>query len=143
MPTLPVTAATTGLLGFLFVFLAVRVIMARGKTGVSLGDGGGSMIAAGHESAAPLLVACRAHANFAEYVPFALIVLGLVEMSHAAQWFVCLLASMLLVARVAHPIGMGRKIPNPFRAGGLVFTVLTIVIGCGYLLVQVGRSYLG
>jgi uncharacterized membrane protein YecN with MAPEG domain len=140
MPPLPVTATTAALLGVVFVVLTARVIGARGKTGASLGDGGGGVIPSGQESTVPLLVATRSHANFAEFVPFTLILLGFVEATGAARWFVCLLATMLLIGRVLHPFGMGRKIPNPFRAAGAVLTVLTIAIGSLYLLVEVARG---
>jgi uncharacterized membrane protein YecN with MAPEG domain len=140
MPPLPVTATTSALLGFMFIYLTSQVIRLRGKSGASLGDGSGATIAPGQESTVPLLVATRSHANFAEFVPLALILLGFVEACHAAQWFVCLLASMLLIARVAHPIGMGRKIPNPFRAAGLVLTVLPMAISGVYLLGKVATG---
>jgi uncharacterized membrane protein YecN with MAPEG domain len=140
MPPLPVTATTAALLGVVFVVLTARVIGARGKTGASLGDGGGAVIPSGQESTVPLLVATRSHANFAEFVPFTLILLGFVEATGAARWFVCLLATMLLIGRVLHPFGMGRKIPNPFRAAGAVLTVLTIAIGSLYLLAEVARG---
>jgi uncharacterized membrane protein YecN with MAPEG domain len=129
MPPLPVTATTAALLGVVFVVLTARVI-----------DGGGAVIPSGQESTVPLLVATRSHANFAEFVPFTLILLGFVEATAAARWFVCLLATMLLIGRVLHPFGMGRKIPNPFRAAGAVLTVLTIAIGSLYLLAEVARG---
>jgi uncharacterized membrane protein YecN with MAPEG domain len=143
MPPLPVTAATAALLGLLFVVLIARVIMARGKTGASLGDGSVGIVRTGQESTMPLLVASRSHANFAEHVPFALFLLALVEISGAARWFVCLIATMLLLGRLAHPFGMGRKIPNPYRAAGAILTVLTIAVASLYLLAIIGRAYIG
>ena len=84
----------------------------------------------------PLLVAARTHANFAEYVPLGLILIGLVEADGTRRWFVLLLAALLVIGRALHPIGMGRKIPNPYRAGGLILTVSTIILASVTLLVH-------
>ncbi len=66
---MPITALYAGLLGPLLVILAVRVIDARRAAKVALGDGGQPL----------LLRRMRAHANFAEYVPLALLLLALAE----------------------------------------------------------------
>lgn len=129
MTALPVTSATAGILALVFIALSARVIASRGRAGASLGDGNTGLIRAGEEHTVPLLVACRAHANFAEYVPLALLLIGLNEAQSAPRWFVCALATALVAARLLHPIGMGRKIPNPFRAAGAVLTLATIGVG--------------
>jgi uncharacterized membrane protein YecN with MAPEG domain len=139
MSPLPVTAATSAVLGLIFAVLTVQVVRARGAAGASLGDGSSGLIAPGQEPTVPLLVATRSHANFAEYVPLALILLGFVEWGGAARWFVCLLATALIASRLLHPIGMGRKIPNPFRAAGAALTLLTIVVSCLSLLIGLLR----
>ncbi len=124
---LQITAIAAAVLGLIYVVLTARVVMARGKTGASLGDGSTGIVAAGMEHTVPLLVACRSHANFAEYVPLCLVLLGLTEIVGSPRWLVAALAGMLVLARVIHPIGMGTKIPNPFRAGGAALTLLTII----------------
>jgi uncharacterized membrane protein YecN with MAPEG domain len=106
MTDIPVALATAGILGLLFVYLSVRVTMARAKTKISVGDDAQGTVMLGREAdATPLQIACRAQANCAEYVPIALI-----------------------AARIAHPIGMTRKAPNPFRAGGALLTWVMIVL---------------
>ena len=123
MSHIPITLLTAGILGLLYVALSVRVVMARAKTNISLGDDAGGRILLGEESKAPKLqIAVRCHANFAEYVPLALILLGGIEAAGAARWMVELLAVLLVVARLAHPLGMSRPAPNPFRFGGVVLT---------------------
>ena len=135
MSLLPVTSLTAALLGLIYLALSVRVVMARGRNKVSLGDGGGT-INAGEEHTAPLLVAARTHANFAEYVPLCLILIGLVEVDGTRKWFVLLLAALLVIGRLMHPLGMGRKIPNPYRAGGIVLTFSTMLLASVTLLVH-------
>lgn len=136
MPALHVTAITGAALGLFYIFLSVRVIQARGKMKVSLGDGSGSVIGPGEEATSPLLVACRSHGNFAEYVPLCLVLLALVELQGTRQWFVVALAVTLVVGRLMHPFGMGRKVPNPFRAGGTALTFAMILAASAALLVH-------
>jgi uncharacterized membrane protein YecN with MAPEG domain len=123
MNNIPITLLTAGVLGLLYVALSARVVMARAKTNISLGDDADGRILLGEEAKAPKLqIAVRCHANFAEYVPLALILLGGIEAAGAAHWMVTLLAVLLVVARVAHPVGMSRPAPNPFRFGGILLT---------------------
>ncbi|MDR3522397.1 MAG: MAPEG family protein [Acidocella sp.] len=123
MNNIPITLLTAGVLGLLYVALSARVVMARAKTNISLGDDANDRILFGGEVKAPKLqIAVRCHANFAEYVPLALILLGGIEAAGAAHWMVTLLAVLLVVARVAHPVGMSRPAPNPFRFGGILLT---------------------
>jgi uncharacterized membrane protein YecN with MAPEG domain len=127
MIAFPVTLAAAGILGLIYVALSLNVSLRRFSSKVSLGDGGGESVKVGKEAEAPKLqIACRIHANFAEYVPIALILLGGIEAAGAARWLVELLAVLLVVARIAHPIGMTRPVPNIFRAGGALLTWLVI-----------------
>ena len=126
MPSLPVTAVTAAVLGLIYIVLSMRVIMARAASKVSLGDGSSGAVASGDEHTVPLLVASRAHANFAEYVPLCLILIGLAEAVGATRSIAMALGVLLVIARVLHPIGMGRKAPNPYRAGGAVLTLFVL-----------------
>ena len=135
MPFLPVTSVTAAIMGLVYLVLSFRVIQARGSNKVSLGDGGGS-VASGQEHTVPLMVIARTHANFAEYVPICLILIGLVEADGTKRWYVLLLAALLVIGRVLHPLGMGRKVPNPYRAGGIVLTFSTILLCSLTLLVH-------
>jgi uncharacterized membrane protein YecN with MAPEG domain len=126
---MPVTLGTAGLLGLYYIYLTARVVMARRSGGISLGDGSAGSAPPGKETAAAaLMVACRSHGNFIEYVPFALILMGGLESAGASHLFLQLLALMLIVGRILHPLGMARPVPNPFRAGGAALTWLTIVL---------------
>ena len=66
---LPVTLVTAGGAAIINFWLAMRVGAARRATGVSIGDGGDLR----------LIARMRAQANFVEYAPFILILIGLIE----------------------------------------------------------------
>jgi uncharacterized membrane protein YecN with MAPEG domain len=114
-----ITSFYAALLALLFIFLSKRVITTRREERVSIGDGNNPRL-------------CRViavHNNFAQYVPFALLLITFVELSAAPVWLVHLLGLLLLAGRVLHVYGVGRE-PENFRmrtwAMVLTFTVLAI-----------------
>ncbi len=117
---IPTTMITAGILGLIYIALSARVSQMRRKVGISSGDGDGK------PEAEPLAVAIRSHANFAEYVPFALILLGLIESD--VPVLTLILAIMLVLGRLAHPVGMTMPAPNVFRLAGILLTWLVILI---------------
>ena len=118
MTIIPITLFTSGVLGLLYMTLTAQVVRQRQKHNISLGDGGVEAVQ----------IAIRAHGNFAEYTPLALILLGGIEWAGAAHWLCVLLALMLLVGRFAHPFGLMRPSPNLPRALGIGLTLAMIVI---------------
>ena len=113
-----VTLAATGVLGLIFVVLSVRVVKGRMTGQVMIGEGEGGS----------LQINVRSHANFAEYVPICLLLIGGLEMRFGPTLLVKLLAAVLVLSRLAHPVGMVMKPPNPFRAGGFVGTLLVLAV---------------
>ena len=113
------TFIAAGLLGLMFVALSVLVVVRRisGRT-MGVGDDAGE--------GSPLLVAIRSHSNFAEYVPLCLVVMAGLEMRSGPSLLVKVLAVVLVLARLAHPFGMTRPAPNPFRAIGFFGTLLVL-----------------
>ncbi len=113
------TAIYAGLLALIAVALGLNVSRVRLREGVDLGDGGRM----------PLLQATRAFANFAEYVPLALLVIALVEWAQAPRWLVHALGIALVVGRLAHAAGLlsapGR---STGRALGIGLTWLVLVV---------------
>jgi uncharacterized membrane protein YecN with MAPEG domain len=96
------------------LWLSIRTGQARSAAKVSIGDGD-------H----PLLIArMRAHANFTEYVPMALILMALIESNHGNGQLLWLFGMALVVGRILHPFGMERPSPNPFRITGILLTYL-------------------
>ena len=99
-PVLPVVSSLYAvLLALIGVVLTVRVILGRVRTGVQAGDGGD----------AALGQAIRAHANFTEQVPIALLVLVLVDVAGTS-------------GVVVHALGA-----TPPRQAGAGLTALVIV----------------
>jgi uncharacterized membrane protein YecN with MAPEG domain len=112
-----VTLLTGGILGLVFLILSWRVVQVRQSAKVELGDGGDTH----------LLARIRAHANFAEYVPISLVLLGLVEMSYretpAGLWVA---GGALVVVRIAHAVGMSTRGANPGRIVGILGTWIVL-----------------
>jgi hypothetical protein len=115
-----------GILAIILVALSVWVIRGRMSNAVSLGDGSGA-----------LSTRIRAHGNFIEYVPMALIVMLLLESRGTAGWLLHVMGIVLIVARIAHPLGLTMKPPNAARAIGIMGTLLVILVGGVLLLLSV------
>ncbi|WP_448580445.1 MAPEG family protein [Thermaurantiacus sp.] len=112
-----VTIATACFTTLLLMALSLWVVDGRRRWQVSVGDGGRP----------ELFARIRAQANLAEYGPLTLILLFLSEQALGSGWFVTSMAALFLFGRIAHPIGMVRPAPNPFRALGMVGTWLAMV----------------
>ncbi|MEC3859925.1 MAPEG family protein [Mesobacterium sp. TK19101] len=116
---LSVTSIYAALLALVFVVMSTRVIRYRKSERISLGDGGDAEISR----------RIRAHGNFAEYVPLALILLGLAEMQGAPAWALHLLGSLLLIGRVLHGYALS-VVPQPMRLRvvGMALTFAMLVV---------------
>ena len=119
MEALPITALYAGILGLWLVILSSGVVRARLALQQSLGDGG-------HDE---LHVAQRRQGNFIEYVPLAVILIGLVELCGYPAWVVHALGATLVAARIAHPFGLavefGLRAPR-FLGATATWIVLTV-----------------
>ena len=115
---LQITALYAGSLALWFLVLSYRVIGFR-RSGVSLGDGGDPV----------LQRVIRGHANFAEYVPLALVMLAVLELNGTSVLLLHALGLALLAGRLLHgyalsftqKFGFGR-----FWGTALTFTVLIV-----------------
>lgn len=96
---LSITPVYAALLALLYVTLSVRVILQRRSDKISYGDGGNT----------GMLKVMRTHSNFAEYAPFALLLIAMVELQGAGAWLVNLLGLGILAGRVLHAYGFGRQ----------------------------------
>ncbi len=115
-------------LALFYVYLSVRTIGFRRKAKVSVGDGGDD----------GLLRAIRVHANFAEYVPIALILIALIEAQDGPVSLVHGLCALLIAARVAHAYGLStRQAPGKYRVAGTAGTFTTLIIAATWLLSNV------
>ena len=114
---MPITAFYAALLTPIFVLLFLRVIGERRGGRVAVGDGGNPM----------LLRRMRVQANFAEYVPLALILMALAESLYTPYWLVHALGLVLVAGRASHAAGMSQQVERfQFRVAGVgaTFTVL-------------------
>jgi len=122
------TAVYAALLGILFIILSVWVSGGRMQHRAHHGDGG----------EVALQRRIRAHANFAEYVPLALILIGLAEATGNHFHSVHVLLIALLVARIVHPFGMivpeGSLWQYVLRAPSMLVTWAVILIAAIMLL---------
>lgn len=123
MTILPVYAA---LLALLFVLLSIRTIRTRHRHKVALG----------HGDDPAMLRAMRVHANFAEYVPLALLLIYFVETGSHAPWLVHLLGCALLLGRLCHAFGMSRTPENfRYRVVGMSLTFTVILVSAAHILI--------
>jgi len=105
------------LLALLFVLLSVNVIRARRRHRVAIGTAGNS----------GLERPVRVQANFAEYAPFALLLLAMAEIRGAPALVLHLLCASLLAGRVLHAWGVSRPDEDVrFRIAGMGATFTAI-----------------
>ena len=117
MPT--VTMLYAGILGVMSIVLALGAGAKRGPAGVSVGTGDDP----------ELLVANRRHGNFVEYVPLALILMGLLEMHGVGATTTHAFGAVLVVCRICHPLGLKADVmTTPLRAIGAGGTALLTVV---------------
>lgn len=118
MTTPMVSAAYAAVLGLLAAVLTVRVILNRVRLGVETGDGG----------KAALTQAIRAHGNFAEHAPLALLLIVLADALGAQHGFIHALGATLVIARIASAVGLSRSLgPTPPRQAGAGLTIVVTV----------------
>ena len=113
---LPVTLVTAGGLALINFWLSMRVGAVRRSAKISIGD-------AGHE---PLIRRMRAQANFVEFAPFVLALIGLVEFNVGSTAWLSVVAAAFLAARVLHALGM-----DGFRLGRGIGTGVTMLVMLG------------
>jgi len=115
---MPITALYAGVLAFVFVVLSFRTIGARRAAKVEIGDG----------SDRELLRRMRVHANFAEYVPIALILMALAETTKAHPLLLHGIGIALLAGRIVHAYALSQS-PHilPLRVAGMVATLTAIM----------------
>jgi uncharacterized membrane protein YecN with MAPEG domain len=113
------TAIYAALLGLLAAALTVNVIMNRVQSKVDVADGG----------VARLGQAIRAHGNFTEHTPLALLLIGLVEAFAYRTMIVHGLGAALIVARLLSAWGLNTTLKQSFgRQSGATLTILVTVI---------------
>jgi uncharacterized membrane protein YecN with MAPEG domain len=113
------------ILALIFIALSASVIKGRSRHAVILGSG----------AILDLERRIRVHANFAEYVPFTLLLLSMAEWRGQAAGVLHMLCLCLLAGRLLHAWGVSQVVENlRFRMAGMVLT-LTALGGSGLAIV--------
>ena len=124
----PVTALYASLAGLMLVLLASLVVRARWRYKTSLGVGNEP----GMERAV------RAHANFVEYVPLALLLMLSAELNAAPAAALHAAGIVLLASRALHAWGLsrvsGRSFGRFYGTAGTWITLLLLALGNLYLI---------
>jgi uncharacterized membrane protein YecN with MAPEG domain len=124
---MPVTALYAALLAALLIYLSFRVILRRREAHVEVGTG----------TDAELLRRVRVHANFVEYVPFALLLMALAESLKAPQIWLHAAGIVLVAGRLIHAYGLSQT-PHILRyrtlGATLTFAVIAVIALVCFLL---------
>ena len=124
MTAFQAAALWIGLQGLLLIFLSVHVGQVRTKLKINLGDGGNP----------EMTKAIRAHGNYTEYAPAALVGLLALASVGANAPIIHGLGAFFLFARVAHMLGLGLGVWPQGRFVGTLCTMLTLLMTAGLLI---------
>ena len=107
----------------IMLVLSILVVRARVHTQTPIGDGGK------HEMAR----AVRAHANNAEYVPMAMLLMwSLASPLGGSIWMIHGIGAPLTVGRLLHAIAISRSTgPSLLRTLGMTLTWIAYIVGIG------------
>ncbi|TYC51494.1 hypothetical protein FMN50_21265 [Rhodobacterales bacterium] len=124
--TLPITVLFVAILALVQIPMTVAVGIRRARTGIQFLDGGDQV----------LLKRSRAHANFTETVPMALLAMAAAELSGAPDLLLWIGGGALLLGRLLHygtliTTGFGRG-----REAGMILTLLPMLVFPGYILLR-------
>jgi uncharacterized membrane protein YecN with MAPEG domain len=129
--TIPfVTAVYAAVLALLGSVLTVNVIVNRVRSSVDSGDGG----------VATMAQAIRAHGNFAEQAPMAIIVIAFAEAAGTRPLFVNILGIALVAARLAAAYALNRSLAVTLmrQIGATVTALVVAAASAAILLVAAG-----
>jgi uncharacterized protein len=116
MQTIHITLLFTGALAIIQCVLTALVIARRLQAKVSLLDGGDK----------PLTNRMRAHGNFTETVPIAIIMMAFLEMRGIPSVWLWVIGTSLTFGRVLHAVGLMTRKPSWGRPIGMGLTVAVI-----------------
>jgi len=111
-----ISSLFAAILGVLHVIFTLRVGLYRKNSKISFGDGGD----------ATLLKRIRAHGNFIENAPIALILILLNELQGLDDSYLYALGGVFLVSRLAHYSALAFSLPVIFRMLGMLGTMGSI-----------------
>lgn len=113
-----VTPVYAALLALVFVFLSLRTLMLRRITKITVGT----------DNNVTLTRAVRAHANFVEYTPLAIILIYMLEAQQHNVFLIHALCIALLLGRAIHAFGISQTQENiRYRVVGMALTLACII----------------
>ena len=121
---LPVTILFVAIFALIQIPMTAAVGLRRARTEVQFLDGGDSV----------LLQRMRAHANYTETVPIALLAMAAAELSGAPQLLLWTGGAVLLFGRLLHYRTLITTGFGPGRALGMLLTFVPLVLFSGFIL---------
>jgi uncharacterized protein len=114
-----ITGLYAAIAALMIVIFAVRVSLRRRAIKVGIGNGGDAVLSQ----------RVRVHANAAEYLPLALILLLILELNQTQPMLLHVFGCLLIAGRILHAWGLSSS-PGltPGRAVGMALTWLTIAV---------------
>jgi uncharacterized membrane protein YecN with MAPEG domain len=119
---LPLTLTMAAAAGLINLWLAIRIGQVRTSQKVSVGDGGNEFV----------IRRMRAQANFVEYTPFVLVLIGALECSGYAATWLWVVGVVYMIGRLAHGLGMDGGAFGIGRMIGTLTSMLTLLGLSGY-----------
>lgn len=127
-------------LAVFYISLTVNAVRLRRKHGIARGFGNNE----------ELTRAVRAHGNFSEYTPFALVLFFLAERNEAPVWFMHAVCLLLVIGRLTHAYGI-LVMENPEnettslkgRIAGMAMTLSAIGLSALFLFASSAISFMG
>ena len=121
------TALYAAILGLLAVILTVNVIRNRVVLKIDSGDGGNAKMG----------MVIRAHANFAQHAPLALLLIGIAEAIGTGKTVIHVLGAALVLARLLSAWGLSSvEGPSFGRQAGAGLTVLVLAAASVLILLR-------
>lgn len=116
---IPITGLYVGLTIIIAIGLGIGIGTYRGKTKISIGDGGDPEV----------LVRMRRHGNLVETAALTLLAMGVIEMNGAPSGLLHGLGITYILCRILHPIGLkAASVAHPLRAVGALGSTLVMFI---------------
>ena len=114
-----ITGLYAGVLALIYMLMAINVMINRYKFKVGIGDG----------EQRPLAKAIRIHGNFAEYIPFILVLMAIYELNGGDSTLLHGCGIALAVGRVLHAIGISKSIGvTLYRQIGMLTAFIALVM---------------
>ncbi|HEY6892768.1 MAG TPA: MAPEG family protein [Rhodanobacteraceae bacterium] len=108
-----ITGLYAAIVALIVLVLAIRVTLRRRAVKIGIGSGGDTVLSQ----------RIRVHANAAEYVPLALILLLILELNQTQPLLIHVFGCVLIAGRLLHAYGLSSSpAHSPGRAVGMVLT---------------------